>query len=272
MTGAALLALSLGAVLVPIRWTGSEWDVQRDVLRTVEARSSEQVRRVLCDAETSAWSFCSPPFFRTPVQPNLGPDTTVTVGRWRGAPLKLRVRIDGSGENAVTVMAITQGRVVAWHPAYGSPLLGPLWDVCKPHPDLDGDGLREIGVPAGNGGGPYSVNVTVAFVRFDPDSATLAEWGSPLFTPRVSRDGHLVERYRGSGFGRAWTRTRYALPADSLRLVESVYYDWVEEDGTLGTDRMRWTRTHARPGRPDDVRVVGMSDLPADEEERFDCS
>ena len=275
MTARTLLLAAAVPVLLaaPVRHDHPAYGAVRTHVPHYDPVSRAQVTVLrLCGPTPALFSFCPPAVVRRPAVPGFGADTTLVVGDWRGAPLHIRVRLDPAGwlDQAI-VTAISRGRVVDWRVAEGSGLHGPVWSFsCSGAlPDLDGDGLAEVGVPMGAGGGPFSVNVSVGVVRFDPAAGQLRLWARALTTPDV-RGRQLVERYRGSGFGRMWSRTSYALPADSLVEVETVAYEWVEELSTLHDD-MVWTRTTYRAGQPDRTRVVTTDDLPADEQEGTTC-
>ena len=222
-----------------------------------------------------------------PLLPSVGVwmDTTVTIGRWRGETVRFHfMGSPGDLLDTAWVVARHGQRVVDAMEFEASRLFG-LWTFCSgtSPPDIDGDGLREVGIGLANGGGPFSVNVSVAFVRFDGSSRRLGFWPldpggyDPLYgpptvtTPRMIRGGTLLEsQHRYSGFGREWTLERYRVPADTLKLVEAIHYRAVA--GTEGDwETYTYERTEFAPGQPDRTRLVRAAAVPFDESERFGC-
>lgn len=210
-------------------------------------------------------------------------DSTVAIGTWNGEPVRLRIVLTNRKELGLAeafVMALRpDGSLVDTLSTEASPLVG-IWRHCHGGhgPDLDGDGIAEVGIAAGIGGGPYSVNVAVTYVRFDPVAGRLTFWpddgdGYPaaLTTPRLSADGRrLTSHHRDWGMGRAWSILTYRLPADSLVEVSRLHYHVLPEVEVAGLDEMVYERTF-QTGARESVSIVRGSDIPDAEQEWFGC-
>lgn len=287
MRAAALILLAVAASAQPPRRAFAPAHLAP--LRVNRAEAFARTPALLCRAVRLEPNACrtryEAPYRATLPSAGVWMDTTLTVGRWQGGPVRLQfVGSIRAPSDSVRVVARRGVRVVDTMEFEASSLFG-LWTFCPGTAplDLDADGLREVGIGLTNGGGPFGVNVGVAFVRFVGETGRLGFWpadpagvdpliGPPsVTTPRLIRGGAVLEsQHRMSGFGREWYLDRYRVPSDTLERIQSIHYRAVE--GTEGEwDTYRYERTDVTPGRPIQTRRVHASEVPSGESERFGC-